>query len=134
MTLLSTHAVLCLHIMGLLFQTIQGIYWIFHVIYRWNYTEFNWIIQFSGIWNWLTMSNVNNNNHISIYYYAKSIYSISGISFARLLKTSKSSLYIYFIPLWLKPPKSEKKIIFFLLFFRLKFWKLLRGFKHKGIK
>ena len=85
--------------MGLLFQTIQGIYWIFHVIYRWNYTEFNWIIQFSGIWNWLTMSNVNNNNHISIYYYAKSIYSISGISFARLLKTSKSSLYIYFIPL-----------------------------------
>ena len=45
------------------------------------------------------MSNVNNNNHISIYYYAKSIYSISGISFARLLKTSKSSLYIYFIPL-----------------------------------
>ena len=36
---------------------------------------------------------------LSMYFYAKSVFSISGVSFARLLKTSKSSLYIYFIPL-----------------------------------
>ena len=35
-----------------------------------------------------------------MYFYAKSVYSISAVLFARMLKTSKNSLYIYFIPLW----------------------------------
>ena len=48
----------------------------------------------------IAQENVNNNKDRSIYYYAKSVCSISAVLFARLLKTSRSSLYIYFIPLW----------------------------------